>query len=122
MNILIACSDVVMLGLLKQALSDDWVEVYTTNTEQGIVDACRQRSFAIIVTMFSHPFLNGNEMLMQIRRRGARHAKMCLLSCIQHEQTVVSLYENGVNQYFTLPVNMTRLARKIKESILEIQS
>lgn len=120
MNILIACSDTVTLGLLKQALSDTGAEIATYSDPQGVVDACKSQSYDIVITMCTHPFLNGSDIMRKMHKPGKVAPALCLISWIQHEQTVLSLYENDVSQYFTFPINLPRLAGRIKDKLYEI--
>ena len=74
--------------------------------------------FNLILTLDGYPFLNGRDVVRQLRERGAR-PRIYVLSWLHDEQNVLSLLESGVDQYFTLPINVPRLCGKVTAQISE---
>ena len=74
--------------------------------------------FNLILTLESYPFLNGSDVAHRLRARGGS-PRIYVLSWLHDEQNVLSLLESGVDQYFTLPVNVPRLCGKVAAQINE---
>lgn len=74
--------------------------------------------YNLILTLESYPFLNGADVARRLRRSN-RRPRIYVLSWLHDEQNVLSLLESGVDQYFTLPVNIPRLCSKITAQINE---
>ena len=75
-------------------------------------------NFDLIVTLESYPFLNGCDVARRLRTSGSS-PRIYVLSWLHDEQNVLSLLESGVDQYFTLPVNVPRLCGKVTAQINE---
>ena len=75
----------------------------------------------LVVSLIGYPFLNGYDAALRLR--GGDEAtenerpRIYVLSWLHDEQNVVSMLESGVDQYFTLPVNIPRLCGKIAAQI-----
>ena len=74
--------------------------------------------YNLILTLESYPFLNGADVARRLRLSN-RRPRIYVLSWLHDEQNVLSLLESGVDQYFTLPVNIPRLCGKITAQINE---
>ncbi len=83
---------------------------------EGLIEPLRH--YNLILTLESYPFLNGCDVVRRLRGAG-RTPKIYVLSWLHDEQNVISLLESGVDQYFTLPVNIPRLCGKITAQISE---
>ena len=71
----------------------------------------------LILTLSVRPLLCGHDIAARIRRQNQRRTQIYVLSWLHNEQNVLSLLESGVDQYFTLPVNIPRLRGKIAAQI-----
>ena len=75
----------------------------------------------LVVSLIGYPFLYGYDAALRLR--GGDEAtenerpRIYVLSWLHDEQNVVSMLESGVDQYFTLPVNIPRLCGKIAAQI-----
>lgn len=74
--------------------------------------------YNLILTLESYPFLNGCDVARRLRV-SSNQLRIYVLSWLHDEQNVLSLLESGVDQYFTLPVNIPRLCSKITAQINE---
>ena len=113
MNLLIASPGPTLTEIILHHLRGLPATVSVTGTEEDFCQICCQQPFDIAITSFLNPFLNGTDLVRQIRDRGLKKPVFFLLCPLQYEQTVLSLYESGIDQYFTLPVSMERLRNRI---------
>lgn len=113
MNLLIATSEPTLTEILSYHLRSLPTTIQVIDKEDDFCQICRQQSLDIAVTSFINPFLNGTDLVKRIREQGLRKPIFFLICPQQYEPTVLSLYESGVDQYFTLPVNMQRLRNRI---------
>lgn len=116
-RILIVSDDAFLCDLVRLSLADTGVEVHCTAGAAGLRTMCRRMLFDLIVVLDTGLFLAGGEPVREVRPAGLRRPAVYVLSWQQSEQTVLSLLEEGVNQYLTLPVSLQRLRRKIAEEL-----
>ncbi len=116
-KILIASPDKVVLDILRLSVSPMGIEYRTSDNEKEFVENCLEDCYDLIVTQFTHPFLNGFDLSRKMRLKHGHKPPVFLLSPILYEQHLLSLYESGVDQYLTLPVALSRLERKIRSQL-----
>ena len=116
-RIVVISSDRFLRALLCNSLSLVNAEVACFDGwGDGVVEQLSR--FNLILTLDGYPFLNGRDVVRQLRERGAR-PRIYVLSWLHDEQNVLSLLESGVDQYFTLPINVPRLCGKVTAQISE---
>ncbi len=116
-RIAIISPDPFMWALLSNSLS--LVEADVVCYERWCEALIGRLSHAnLILTLESYPFLNGGDVAHRLRASND-HLRIYVLSWLHDEQNVLSLLESGVDQYFTLPINLPRLCGKITAQINE---
>ncbi len=113
MNLLIATSEPTLAEIIAYHLRELSSIIQVTSTEESFCRICCRYPLDIAVTSFLNPFLNGTDLARQIREQGLKKPLFFLICPQQYEPTILSLYESGIDQYFTLPVNMQRLRNRI---------
>lgn len=116
-RILIVSDDTFLCDLIRLSLADMGVEVHCSADAAGMRTLCRRMLFDLIVVLDTGIFFAGGVSVRAVRPAGLRRPAVYVLSWLQSEQTVLSLFEEGVNQYLTFPVSLGRLRRKIAEEI-----
>lgn len=118
MNILIAFPDPVLSTILRTKLESQTCTFVITDNEDEFVNICQNEKFDTIVTSFFEPFLNGQDLATTIRSNSHSRRTSIFIVCPSHnEQTLISLYESGVDQYLTTPLNIERITRKIMSRV-----
>lgn len=110
---LVAAPAGVLHAIIIRSLSPLGLIIESAHTRQDFETLCLQRRYRTVITTFSESFLCGSDIVRQLRSRRLPKPKIYLLSWLQGEQTVMSLFESGVDQYLSLPVNIPRLVSKI---------
>ncbi len=116
-RILIVSDDAFLCDLVRLSLADMGAEVHCAADAAGMRTLCRRMLFDLIVVLDTGIFFAGGVSVRSVRPAGLRRPAVYVLSWQQSEQTVLSLFEEGVNQYLTFPVSLRRLRRKIAEEI-----
>lgn len=88
--------------------------------EQTITATLTSKPFLIILLSI-RPIINGSRFIARLHSAGSLNAEQCnnqrsailVIAWQQAEQTVLSLLEEGVDQYMTFPICANRLYGKI---------
>lgn len=116
-KIAIISADRFLHTLLSNSLSKTSAEVLCFRQwNEALIEPLSQSN--LVVAMVGYPFLNGFDLVRRLRRLRAR-PRIYVVSWLHDEQNVLSLLESGVDQYFTLPINVPRLCGKITAQINE---
>ena len=113
MKIVVASSDPYLSGVLCCSLSGLGAVVEPVANEEEFCRICLAGRCEVAVTLFLAPFLNGFDLGRRLRESVLRPPALFVLSWLHDEQTVMSLYESGIDQYFTLPFSVARLRGKV---------
>lgn len=118
-TVLLAGPDPILLAWLRSALRLRRIETHLCGTEQEFVACCESGVYRLIVTQFIHPFLNGSDLGTRLKsgKENAFRPAVWVLTPVQHEQLLVSLYENGADRCFALPADLTRLCGRIETQL-----
>lgn len=116
-KIAIISADVFLRTLLCNSLSklNADLDCYGRWSEELVEPLSRSN---LVISQVSYPFLSGYDLARRLHVSGLR-PRIYILSWLHDEQNVLSLLESGVDQYFTLPVNVPRLCGKIAAQISE---
>lgn len=110
MKILIASPDNMFTALLRRSMPTREHTILSCDNEQDFCKLYRSGEFGVVVTSFAHPFINGANIIRECKHKPST----LLISWQQNQQTVLSLYESGIDQYMTLPISIPRLKAKIE--------
>ncbi len=116
-KILIAVSDGVLAEILRYTLRNMTVEIDTVDSEERFVSSVLHNDYAVVLTQFAAPFLNGYDIVKRIRQHSPRKPTIYLISHVGNEALLLSLFDSGVDQYITLPLSITRLKRKLSADL-----
>lgn len=112
-RLLVAAPKGFLSAAIVRSLAGLDLQVEVAYTSREFEQLCMERRYRVIVTLFSDPFLCGCDIVRRMKSRRIPKPRIYLLSWLQGEQTVMSLFESGVDQYLSLPVNVPRLVGKI---------
>lgn len=116
-RILIVSDDVFLRDLVRLSLADMHAEVRCAACGVEMERLCRQVLFDLVVVLRTSPFLCGRDVVRNLRPSGLRRPLFYVVSWQQSEQVVLSLLENGVDQYMTFPVSLHRLRSKVANEL-----
>lgn len=118
MKILIASQYPVTLKALEYVLSDLGVHVEVTDREEDLKTMAEKNDYSLIITTFTDPFLNGYDLARRLRERyGYPRPALFLIASLTSEREILGLYESGIDQFFNLPVSVSRIRRKVISQI-----
>jgi DNA-binding response OmpR family regulator len=91
-----------------------------TSTEQTITATLASEPFLVILLSI-RPIINGSRFITRLRSActphteqcGTRRATILIIAWQQTEHTILSLLEEGIDQYMTFPICANRLYGKI---------
>lgn len=116
-KILIAVADGILAEILRYSLRNMGTEIDTVSNEELFVSHLLHNEYAIVLTQFTAPFLNGYDIVKRIKSRSRRKPIIYLISHVSNEALLLSLFDSGVDQYITLPMSITRLKRKLSADL-----
>lgn len=99
------------------ALEDLEVRLYSERSLERAAAACRSGRYDLVLLLMAGSLLCRCGGVETIRPRGLKRPRVYVLSWQQSEQIVLSLLEQGVDQYLTLPISLERLRNKIRQEI-----
>lgn len=120
-KIIIAAPEEPLLRVLAQRLSLLGVEVATVRSHGELRRRCRNHHYELIISRFISPLLSSHDEVSRLKGRGPG-THIFVLSHTRDERVVVSLLERGVNQFLSLPVSSSRLARKVHTRLAKYQT
>ena len=119
-KILIAVSDDVLLEILRYTLRNIGAEIDTVDNQERFINMMLNCDYAVVVTQFSAPFLNGYDIVSRLRRNNRRKPVIYLISHVNNDSMLLSLFDSGVDRYMTLPLSITRLKRKLSAELKRV--
>ncbi len=116
-QIAIIADNRLLRHMLCNSLADLPVSVVSNSCEA--MTSTTDRAADLTILLHTSPIWCGGAIYSLLRHR-SRNQKLYVVAWQQSEQTVLSLLECGVNQYFTLPVSLQRLRRKVLQEFAPI--
>lgn len=113
MKILLAGEDRLHVSVLRMLMSDMKVQCDVAPTRSAFARMAATGAYGIIVSLFVEPFLDGSDLAHTIPERSIGSPAIFVLSWSQCEACVMSLYESGVDQFFSLPCDMNRFRGRL---------
>lgn len=113
-KILLAFSDPLLVAVLADMLDEHQCDCVVVHSATDFVEVCNKGGYDCIVTSFSEPFLSGHDLASKIREVSfPLKPSIFLVSQYHSESILVSLFESGVDQYLTMPLDVRSITRKI---------
>ena len=99
-------------ALVAEIVGCDTARVICCTSQEMLATTCEQHQPELVIILAIKPFIDGSELIQQIRRGDKRRPPIYVVAWQQSEQIVLSLLECGVDQYMTFPICMSRLRGK----------
>lgn len=116
-RILIVSDDGFLGSLVSFALGDLNAEVRCIADLDGARGDCRRGLFDLVILLVVSPLLRRSGVIDAMRPRGLKRPHVYVISWQQSEYVVLSLLEQGVDQYMTFPVSLQRLRGKVSDAL-----
>lgn len=122
-RILIIDDETDILEFVKYNLSRDGYDVYTAcNGSEGLKTAVEVRPHLILLDMMM-PVMNGVETCRAIRsNEELKHTMVVFLSALNQEETQLTGYEAGADDYIAKPIRMNLLRSRIGAIMKRIET
>ena len=102
-----------MRAMIVGILTSSGVEVESVTSRRALFKRCSEKLFDKVVIEDFRLFMDGEGSVERIRAHFSSRPKIVVLSTTVDEQTILSLFECGVDQYILLPLSPSRLRRKV---------
>lgn len=102
-----------MRAMIVGILTCPGVEVESVTSRQALFKRCAEKLFDRVVIEDYRLFMDGEGGIERIRTHFATRPKIVVLSTAIDEQSVLALFECGIDQYLLLPVSPARLRQKV---------
>lgn len=116
-QVIVACSDEPLRRILVHSLSTLDCGVESVATHKALVARCLSRHYAVILTCFRSPLLASCRLVARLCGTPSRRSSLFVLTDSPSASETVTLLERGVEQVMTLPVSLTRLRKKVQQSL-----
>ncbi len=110
MKMLLCCSNPVFRGFLSDRLSLDGNEMTAVPGSREAFRALLRTTYELILIVTNRPCCKEAHFI----RLASRRNRVMVLSSVYDEEMVMDAYRMGVHAYMTLPVDTTRLIKKIR--------
>ncbi len=114
-RILIVSDDPFLRDMVRFALGGLDVEVRSASESCEVRQLSRSVLFDLVIVLTVSPYSCCD--CIGRRRKGLRRPIVYVVAWQHSEQAVLSLLENGVDQYMTFPVNLQRLRGKVADEL-----
>ena len=111
-KIVIHSASAEMRALIRGMLSDIEALFMATATREELFEVCEMSRCDLVLTDDANLFLDGSNAISRIRPMGAL-PQIFVLSHNLAPESVLSLLEQGVNQFISLPVAPERFYGKV---------
>ncbi len=101
--------------LVTSIIEDDGLQIIHCTSLEQLLSLCSTGPPSLIIFLAIAPFLDGSEIISNIRATSRQRISIYVISWQQSENVVLSLLEGGADQYMTFPICMTRLKLKTIE-------
>ncbi len=102
-----------LTALITEIIGHNLAQTICCTTIEQTIATCQKERPTLVIILDTTPFINGSNLIEQIRPPHTRLPYIYVVSWQQSEQIVVGLLECGVTQYMTFPICMSRLQNKI---------
>lgn len=110
LRLLLVDDSVSVRKVVSKMLQRAGYDVTTANDGQDALEIMRQASFDVVLTDLEMPRLNGYELIEDVRRRQSKEQLPILVMTTRAGEKHMNLaLELGANNYFTKPVDETKL-------------
>lgn len=116
-RILIISDNDFRRDMIRHALAGIPAEIHCTREAGPARELCRRTAFDLVIALSAAPFRSGCLEFGELHPAGTRRPKVYVITWQQSEQTALSLFESGVDQYMTFPVNLRRLKNKVSNDL-----
>ncbi|MBQ4279042.1 MAG: response regulator transcription factor [Rikenellaceae bacterium] len=118
MKVFIWCPDELLGGLVSHRLRQQGAAVADISTEDELLAKAADDSCNAVLVHYSKPIDEYCELIRRIKSdRSISRPAVYVLSWVQYESTVMSLFESGADEYLTLPLNLPRLMDKLNKKL-----
>lgn len=107
-----------MRAMIIGMITCEGVEVESVTSRQALFKRCAEQIFDRVIIEDYRLFMDGSDAVRRIRNNFTNRPRIVVLAYSVDEQCVVSLLEQGVDEYLLLPVSPARLRRKVCEGWL----
>lgn len=101
--------------LITSIIEDDDLLIIHCTTLESLLSICSKEPPSLIIFLAIAPFMDGSEIISNIRTISQQRLPIYVISWQQSENVVLSLLECGADQYMTFPICMSRLKFKTIE-------
>lgn len=115
--ILIVSDDVVLRKTLAFSLNDMDARVEYVDTMAAMMVRCREEKFDLVILLGLAAPMCREGVVSVLRPQKTHSPRFYVISWQQSEIVAQSMYESGVDQYMTLPMNLGRLRSKIQNEM-----
>lgn len=112
-RILVFGSDQVLTELVFVALSGLDAEVRVVSDRIAFERITGRMVFDLVLLLDLEPLLSGRNFFRRLRPRPLHRPEIYLLAHHQRAETVLAMLECGIDQYLTIPLNLSRLRGKV---------
>lgn len=98
--------------LVKALLDSPNINIVEAGSRRELVRRCSREHFDKVITDDTRAFMNGSDILKQIRSNN-RRIEIFILSADNSEHSVLSLLEMGITQFLSIPICVERLQNKL---------
>lgn len=112
--ILVVEDERLLLKTIAFKLSKEGYDVKTASNGRDAVKLLDEFKPALVVSDVMMPFVNGLELVKQIKDRFSKEVKVILLTSLGQEDTVMKAFDLGADDFMTKPFSPTELTLRIK--------
>lgn len=102
-------------ALVAEIIGGNEGQVICCTSYRQMINTCNRESPSLVIILSTTPFMNGSELVSNIRATRRHRPLIYVITWQQSEQAILSLLECGADQYMTFPVCMSRLRYKAME-------
>lgn len=102
-------------ALVAEIIGGDEEQIICCTSHRQMINICNRESPSLVIILSTTPFVNGSELIGNIRATRRHRPLIYVITWQQSEQAILSLLECGADQYMTFPVCMSRLRYKVME-------
>lgn len=93
------------------------VQLAVARSSRDMVEELLVGEYALLLTGYLSPFVDGGDLVGKLSRRAMPRPSIFVISHLRNEQSLLALYESGVDQFISFPLSPPRLVRKVMEEL-----
>ena len=113
-KVLVVEDERLLLKTIAFKLSKENFEVKTAADGREAMKLLEEFTPNLVVSDVMMPFVNGLELVKQLKDRFKNDVKVILLTSLGQEDTVMKAFDLGVDDFMTKPFSPTELTLRIK--------